>query len=119
MEKVFVSFRPELLLSTLGFDDIQVEERPYTDNDDTRNWGYRLVLPNDYIISVFFGPGSYSDNYDASISDEYDFKTLKRKDVIYRSNNAELAVFTPDGEWYWKDQVEGRQTMEDIRPYHT
>ena len=71
--------------------------------------GFHITFDNGYTVSVQFGPGNYSDNYDLSIMD-YIGKPVPP------SFTAETALIDPSGNFveYDGDQVQGRQTAEDV-----
>lgn len=71
--------------------------------------GFHITFDNGYTVSVQFGPGNYSDNYDLSIMD-YIGKPVPP------SFTAETALISPDGKFvsYKGDDVQGRQTAEDV-----
>lgn len=53
--------------------------------------GFHIKLKNGYTVSVQFGPGAYSDNYDANFSDDV------RKLGQQGSDTAEFAVIDKHG----------------------
>lgn len=71
--------------------------------------GFHITFDNGYTVSVQFGPGNYSDNYDLNIID-YIGKPVPS------SFTAETALIGPSGDFieYKNDDVQGRQTAEDV-----
>lgn len=71
--------------------------------------GFHITFENGYTVSVQFGPGNYSDNYDLSGIDHYG-------KPVPPSSTAETALLGPNGEFieYKGDDVQGRQTPEDV-----
>lgn len=77
--------------------------------------GFHMQLPNDYTVSVQFGPGNYCDHYDAGIGRD------ERKCGEEGSNVAEVAVIAPQGglielpsEGEYKDSVAGYCTPAQV-----
>lgn len=73
----------------------------------TDNKGFHITFDNGFTVSVQFGPGNYSDNYDAN------WDTLGQPQS---SRTAETAVFSPDGEFvaYRGQDVQGHMTAEQV-----
>lgn len=57
----------------------------------TNKKGFNIKFENGFAVSVQFGPGNYCENYDKEIGREEEISGMKG------SNNAECAVFNPDG----------------------
>jgi hypothetical protein len=85
--------------------------------------GFHMTFNNGYGISVQFGWGNYSDNYDAQPSDVLDFIALLRESNINLgregSNTAEIAILTPNGDLLdmqdeWGDDVKGYVEPNEI-----
>lgn len=77
----------------------------------TGSKGFHITFPNGYTISVQFGGGNYSDNYNFRIGDESKERTLE-------SSTAETAFWGPDGKMITEgndgDCVQGYQTIEQV-----
>jgi hypothetical protein len=71
--------------------------------------GFHITFENGYTVSVQFGPGNYSDNYDLSITDNYG-------KPVPPSSTAETALLGPSGDFieYKGDDVQARQSPEDV-----
>ncbi len=74
----------------------------------TQGKGVNVKFANGYAISVQWGPRNYCDNYYSN-----DFKDMLKVGVA-GSADAEIAVFRPDGSWYWEHQVEGYCTPDRV-----
>lgn len=74
----------------------------------TGNKGFRITLPNDYTVSVQFGPGNYGSNR----AETYDTAMNKPQSATL----AETALIAPNGDFvaYLGDDVQGYQTPEDV-----
>ena len=78
--------------------------------------GFHITAPNGYTLSVQFGPGNYSENYDREI------RTEAEQCGAEGSNTAETAIIHPTkglmpdpadkGEY--ADSVQGYQTIEQV-----
>jgi hypothetical protein len=73
------------------------------------NKGFQITFDNGYTVSVQFGAGNYSNNYDLRIMDYID-------KAVPPSRTAETALIAPNGNFveYKGDDVQGRQTPEDV-----
>ena len=74
----------------------------------TDNKGFQIKFDNGYTVSVQFGPGNYSSNYNA------DFITERGKPQT--ATLAETALIDPNGDFvvYKDDDVQGYQSTEDV-----
>lgn len=77
----------------------------------TQGKGFWVTFANGYTVSVQFGGGSYSDNYDDEIGDE-----PYRQSGAKGSGTAECAVWGPDGNMIdrWEDTVSNRSTPAEV-----
>ena len=77
----------------------------------TGSRGFHITFPNGYTISVQFGGGSYSTNYDMSIGSEAEHRTLS-------ADTVETAFWGPDRKLIVEegntDNVQGYQTVEQV-----
>jgi hypothetical protein len=71
----------------------------------TNNKGFRITLPNKYVVSVQFGVGNYGTNYKKEFGDD-----------CTSANTAETAVINPDGDFvpFKGGDVQAWQTAEQI-----
>lgn len=74
--------------------------------------GFHITFENGWTVSVQFGGGNYSDNYDEPIG-------VSRGDLAYelpRSGTAEIAAWGPDGKWhdFGEDTVAGWKTPAEV-----
>lgn len=84
------------------------------------NKGFQLILENQIVISVQFGPMNYCEHHNSAILDTLN---PKKEDNWY-SKDAEVAVWRQDtGEWWnfetqkWGDpgcSVQGYQTVNEV-----
>jgi hypothetical protein len=74
----------------------------------TDNKGFQITFPNGYTVSVQFGPGNYSSNYNLSM--------LDNMGKPMTANSAETALIAADGSFvaYKDDDVQGYQTPNDV-----
>ena len=74
----------------------------------TDNKGFQITFDNGYTVSVQFGPGNYSSNYNLSM--------LDNMGKPMTANSAETALLDPDGNFvaYKDDDVQGYQTPNDV-----
>ena len=74
----------------------------------TNGKGFQMTFKNGVTISVQWGPGNYSDNYDK------DFRP--REQVIVESRTAEIAIWDRSHRWhdFEGDQVEGNLTPDEV-----
>lgn len=72
------------------------------------NKGFQITFDNGYTVSVQFGPGNYSSNYNLSI--------LDNRGKSMTATLAETALLAPDGSFvaYKEDDVQGYQTASDV-----
>lgn len=73
--------------------------------------GFHVTFANGHTVSVQFGPGNYSDNYNLSFSQHLS----KRADLS--SATAEVAAWGPGGNWHHLgdgDDVVGYVKPDDI-----
>ena len=72
------------------------------------NKGFQITFDNGYTVSVQFGPGNYSSNYNLSMLDNIN-KPMT-------ANTVETALLAPDGSFvaYKDDDVQGYQTVNDV-----
>jgi hypothetical protein len=72
------------------------------------NKGFSITLDNGYTVSVQFGPGNYSSNYNLSMLDNIG-KPMT-------AGLAETALLDPNGNFvsYKDDDVQGYQTPQDV-----
>jgi hypothetical protein len=72
------------------------------------NKGFSITFPNGYTVSVQFGPGNYSSNYNLSM--------LDNMGKPMTANTAETALIAPDGSFvaYKDDDVQGYQSVTDV-----
>lgn len=61
------------------------------------NHGWSMKFENGVVVSVVFGAGTYSDNYNE------DFVMPGERNVNIGCLNAEVAVIARDGEWLTQD----------------
>jgi hypothetical protein len=76
--------------------------------------GFSITLPNEYTVSVQFGPGNYGDHYHAPFGSDY--KSTYQFCGQLGSDEVETAITGPDGEFVqWQDDdVQGYQTVEQV-----
>lgn len=72
--------------------------------------GVHLVFDNGCTLSIQFGPGSYSDNYDMPISEE-GYRLAGRKG----SATAEIAIWDKDKRWYSFDKDTFDEACCDVK----
>jgi hypothetical protein len=74
----------------------------------TDNKGFQITFPNGYTVSIQFGPGNYSSNYNLSM--------LDNRGKSMTANTAETALIAADGSFvtYKEDDVQGYQTPNDV-----
>ena len=72
------------------------------------NKGFSISFPNGYTVSVQFGPGNYSSNYNLSM--------LDNMGKPMAAALAETALLDPDGNFvqYKDDDVQGYQSPADV-----
>ena len=72
------------------------------------NKGFSITFPNGYTVSVQFGPGNYSSNYNLSM--------LDNMGKPMTALSAETALLDPDGNFvqYMDDDVQGHRTAKDV-----
>ena len=82
----------------------------------TQHKGVRVTFANGWAISVQWGPGNY-------VSDRtVDWDAPKKSDYFH-SVDAEIAMFTPEGNWYrpegedWGDDVKGHVSPDEVLRY--
>jgi len=77
----------------------------------TENKGFVMTFANGWTISVQFGYGNYCDN--RNHPNGFGFS---QKQEITESQDAEIAIWDKDGEWYdfGNDQVKAYQTAEEV-----
>jgi len=74
--------------------------------------GFFLTFPNGVRLSTQFGWANYCENYDFNLPVE-----VEMKKTDWESNDAEIAIFSPSGEWITKqfddseDDVLGHVSM--------
>ena len=80
--------------------------------------GFHITFDNGVTASVFFGFGSYTDNYD----------NVKRTELGVRSEEAEIAALNPEGEFisynidkddFWCDDVAGHKSADEVMAFLT
>lgn len=90
---------------------------PFKITDGT---GFHIKFENGWTISVQFGPGTYSDNYDASMRPlSGNIRGVEYRDMIgsHGSNEAECAIFDAEGKMYdisEEDTVKGYMTANEV-----
>ena len=74
----------------------------------TDNKGFRITFDNGYTVSVQFGAGNYSSNYNLDI--------LASHNKPMSAELAETALLDPDGNFvpYAGDDVQGYRTPEQV-----
>jgi len=74
----------------------------------TDNKGFQITFDNGYTVSVQFGPGNYSSNYNLSM--------LDNMGKPMTANSAETALMAADGSFvqYKDSDVQGYQTPNDV-----
>jgi hypothetical protein len=74
----------------------------------TDNKGFQIKFDNGYTVSVQFGPGNYSSNYNLSMLDNINMPMT--------ANTAETALLAPDGSFvaYKDNDVQGYQSTVDV-----
>ena len=72
------------------------------------NKGFSISFPNGYTVSVQFGPGNYSSNYNLNM--------LDNMGKPMTAGLAETALIDPNGDFvaYKDDDVQGYQTPQDV-----
>ena len=80
----------------------------------THKRGFHITFPNEYTVSVQFGPGNYCENYNMDISEIGSEEAGKKGSV-----NAECAVWGPNGEMiehesFDGDTVGGRMSATEV-----
>ena len=72
------------------------------------NKGFSITFDNGYTVSVQFGPGNYSSNYNLSM--------LDNMGKPMTAALAETALLDPNGDFvaYKDDDVQGYQTPQDV-----
>ena len=72
------------------------------------NKGFQITFDNGYTVSVQFGPGNYSSNYNLSMLDNIN-KPMT-------ATLAETALIDPNGDFvaYKDDDVQGYQSTADV-----
>jgi hypothetical protein len=72
------------------------------------NKGFSITFDNGYTVSVQFGPGNYSSNYNLSMLDNIN-KPMT-------ATLAETALIGPNGDFvsYKDDDVQGYQSVADV-----
>ena len=76
----------------------------------TDNRGFQITFDNGYTVSVQFGPGNYSSNYNLSML------PWDNMGKPMTANSAETALIAPDGSFvaYKDDDVQGYQSVADV-----
>ena len=74
----------------------------------TDNKGFQITFDNGYTVSVQFGPGNYSSNYNLSM--------LENMGKPMTANTVETALIAPDGSFvaYKDDDVQGYQDAAGV-----
>jgi len=74
--------------------------------------GFHVTFENGWTVSVQFGGGNYSSNYNEPIGAEYFDPNYK----VPKSATAEIAAWGPDGTWhdFGEDTVAGYKTPADV-----
>ncbi len=76
----------------------------------TRGRGFQIAFPNGWLVSVQFGPGTYSDHYDAEISSKSSERCGRDG-----SSTAEVWCLNDDAGKSWpEDDPIGYQTPEQV-----
>jgi hypothetical protein len=72
------------------------------------NKGFSISFPNGYTVSVQFGPGNYSSNYNLSMLDNINMPMT--------ANTAETALIAPNGDFvtYKDNDVQGYQNTVNV-----
>jgi hypothetical protein len=72
------------------------------------NKGFSISFPNGYTVSVQFGPGNYSSNYNLSM--------LDNMGKPMTANSVETALLDPNGDFvaYKDNDVQGYQSTVDV-----
>lgn len=72
----------------------------------TDNKGFHMTFANGWTVSVQFGYGNYSDNYNSG----------RYGEPADPSCNAEVAAWDGEGKWYQVDgdEVQGHQTPDQV-----
>jgi hypothetical protein len=70
--------------------------------------GFHVTFENGWTVSVQFGGGNYSENYDAEI--------YPVPEPLPKSGTAEIAAWGPDGSWhnFGDDTVAGYKTPAEV-----
>lgn len=75
--------------------------------------GYHIRLPNGWVASVQFGPGTYSDNHDVIMlfnpPRDWDYTKTKTAEIAFFHNNDSVLRSFEDG-----DAVKGYQTVQEV-----
>ena len=95
----------------LGVSDSEAESRP-AGFAITGGKGFHVTFENGWTVSVQFGGGNYSANYDEPIGG----RLLDPKYKLPPSATAEIAAWPQDGPWYdfGGDLVAGYKTPADV-----
>ena len=77
----------------------------------TKGTGFHMQAPNGWVVSVQWGPGTYSDRHkdDLDAVNMLDLM-LNRKRATWTSDTAEVAAISPTGEVY---EPRGHQTVRE------
>lgn len=80
--------------------------------DISDNKGFHITFENGWTVSVQWGAGNYSDNYDLGILS----RSHKYGNRVPPSPTAEIAAWSSQLEWYKfeHDEVEGYQTPAQV-----
>jgi hypothetical protein len=74
-----------------------------------------MTFANGYTVSVQFGPSNYCEHYS---SFDYD---APRRDDFWESEDAEIAAWDRNGDWYtkddWGDCVRGRVSSDYVAAF--
>ena len=88
--------------------------------------GFQMVFENGWTVSVQFGYGNYSENYNMSdFVDRFDFAARNIEAGKRGSNTAEVAAWDKDGEWYkfgsdeYADTVQGYISADEVADFIT
>ncbi len=75
----------------------------------TEGKGFCIKFDNGWEVSIQFGPFNYCQNRCSRFVDP---SIIRRHDVS--CDDAEIAVFTPSGEYYLPEKVRGWQSADDV-----
>ncbi len=81
---------------------------------NTQGKGFHMKFDNGWAVSVQWGPGTYSDNHDMDFDEHY---KKKMGESMLQSEDAEVAVFKPNGDWGTQEVwslMFGKELCDDV-----